>query len=177
MRASERLAWAVGCLAIKPGDRLLELGCGHGVAISLVCDKLESGHIVAIDRSEKMVDAAIKRNRSHIAAGKATVRHASVRSVDLGTDAFDKIFGIHFPPLLRGHASRDVAVVKRHLARDGRLFVIFEPLDDKEARPQADGISAALARHGFTIERVRIDPLRGGVGVCIEAASAQATAR
>lgn len=38
MRASERLAWAAGVVAPAPADRVLEVGCGHGVLLSLLAD-------------------------------------------------------------------------------------------------------------------------------------------
>ena len=55
---SERFVWAVDILALDPTDRVLEVGCGHGVAVSLVCERLTSGRITAIDRSKPRVGIA-----------------------------------------------------------------------------------------------------------------------
>src|SRR5688500_18319162 len=48
-KASERFVWAVDTLEVRPADRLLEVGCGHGIAVSLVCERLTTGTITAID--------------------------------------------------------------------------------------------------------------------------------
>jgi ubiquinone/menaquinone biosynthesis C-methylase UbiE len=68
---SERLRSIVEQLSIRPSERVLEIGCGHGVAATLVCQRLESGHLTAIDRSEKMIEAAKRRNAEQVEAGKA----------------------------------------------------------------------------------------------------------
>src|SRR5215210_1905105 len=65
-KPSERFVWAVDILALDPADRVLEVGCGHGVAVSLVCERLTSGRITAIDRSKKMIEMAARRNREHV---------------------------------------------------------------------------------------------------------------
>ena len=81
---AERVVWAVETLAVAPTDRLLEIGCGHGVAVSLVCERLEGGTITAIDRSAKMIAMAEKRNRAYVDAGKAAFQVASLAEANLG---------------------------------------------------------------------------------------------
>jgi Methyltransferase domain len=70
-KASDRIAWAVEILDVGPDDRILEVGCGHGVAVSLVCEHLDRGRITAVDRSPKMIEMARTRNRAW-GAGRAS---------------------------------------------------------------------------------------------------------
>ena len=119
-KASQRQADAVEALGIRPGDQVLELGCGHGVAASLVCGRLgDGGRLVAIDRSRKMVDMAGERNAQHVAAGRAEFICTTFEHADFGDRRFDLIFGIHFPPADRHDPDGTRERVQRLLAPGG----------------------------------------------------------
>jgi cyclopropane fatty-acyl-phospholipid synthase-like methyltransferase len=168
-RAAERLVWAVDTLDVQPHDRLLEIGCGHGVAVSLVCEKLDGGSILAIDRSPTMIEAATRRNADHVAAGRASFQTASLHEADLGDARFDKVFAIHIGVFLRGRPARELRVVERHLADGGRFHVIWQPLAAHEARPTAERVSASLEEHGFTVGDVLVHDLAAATAVCVVA--------
>src|SRR5215216_4438760 len=97
-KASERFVWAVETLEVRPADRLLEVGCGHGVAVSLVCERLTTGTITAIDRSPKMIEMATRRNREHVDAGRALFEAIALEDADLGDRRFDKVFAFNVAP-------------------------------------------------------------------------------
>src|SRR3954453_12316412 len=90
-KASGRFVWAVDTLEVRPADRLLEVGCGHGVAISLVCERLTTGTITAIDRSPKMIELAARRNRRHVDAGRAVLEAIALEDADLGDRRFEGV--------------------------------------------------------------------------------------
>ena len=118
-KVAERLVWAVDVLAVEPTDRLLEIGCGHGVAVSLVCEKLDGGTITAIDRSAKMIEMARKRNADHVAESMASFRNASLHQAAFDDSRFDTILAIHVGVFLRGQPARELKIIKDHLALEG----------------------------------------------------------
>jgi SAM-dependent methyltransferase len=87
----DRLRSIVDQLGIRPGDRVLEIGCGHGVAATLVCERLDGGRLTAIDRSAKMIEAARRRNAASVEQGTAEFLVGSLEEIDLGDRRFDVI--------------------------------------------------------------------------------------
>ena len=92
MRPSERLAWAAEVVAPQETDRVLEVGCGHGVLLSLLAARVTAGEVVGVDRSATMTAAAGRRNADAVASGRvrlvtaALAPFASVRQKVLLTD-------------------------------------------------------------------------------------------
>lgn len=167
-KASDRIRWGVDALDIRPDDRVLEIGCGHGVAVSLVCERLVGGRIVAIDRSETMVRAARSRNATFIAAGKADVMRASFPESDLGGGRFATIFAIHVP-LFR--ADRDAALsrLRRLLLPGGTVLVIGQPPRDADVEPWAHATAADLHAGGFHVAAPRFSDHRPVRTACVSA--------
>jgi ubiquinone/menaquinone biosynthesis C-methylase UbiE len=99
----------------RPDDRILEVGCGHGVAISLVCERLGGGRITALDRSPKMIAAARKRNRACV--DRARFITSSLEDAELGDETYDKVFAVHVAALHK--PGRPLDVVRERLGSAG----------------------------------------------------------
>ncbi len=122
---SERLRAVVEELGSGPGDRVLEIGCGHGVAATLVCERLEGGRLTAVDRSPKMIAAAARRNASHVAAGRAEFLVAELDDLALGDRRFGTIFAVRVG-LFHREPERAHALAARWLAPGGAVLAFFD---------------------------------------------------
>jgi ubiquinone/menaquinone biosynthesis C-methylase UbiE len=123
---SERLRAIVERLDIRPDDRVLEIGCGHGLAATLVCERLDGGRLTAVDRSAKMIEAASRRNAAYVEAGIAEFLVAELEHLDLGDRRFDTIFAVRVGHFHR-HPDRARALVEPWLAPGGQVLVFFDP--------------------------------------------------
>jgi ubiquinone/menaquinone biosynthesis C-methylase UbiE len=122
---SERLRAIVERLDIQPHDRVLEIGCGHGVAATFVCELLAGGHLTGVDRSAKMVEAAARRNAAYVAAGKADFMVATLEELDLGERRYDKVFAVRVG-LFHREPDRARRLAERWLAPGGTLTSVFD---------------------------------------------------
>lgn len=167
-RVPGRIAWAVETLAVDPSDQVLEIGCGNGLAASLVCDRLGRGRLLAIDRSAAMIAAARWRNRAHIRAGKAAFETLALADLDVGRRRFSCIFAINVN-LFWLDPARELPVVRRALRPDGTLCLFYQP----PSPAQLARLSAALGRNlragGFSVDRVILGRGSGAGSLCARA--------
>ena len=145
----ERIRWAVETLAVEAVDRLLEIGGGPGVAASLVCDRLDRGSLLVIDRSETAIERTRGRNAEHVASGRLAVECADATDFDPGTARFDKVFAVNVNLFWTTPATDELTRIRRALKREGRLFLFYETPSAARARQAVDRVVDALRATGF----------------------------
>lgn len=125
---SSRLAEIVAALPLRPGMRVLEIGCGPGVAARAVLQRIGSGHVTAIDRSPKAIAQAKAGSALEIASGQPEFRCVAIEDFVLaqGEQAYDLAFAVRVGALDGRHP--DVGRValdrlRQALAPNGRLFI------------------------------------------------------
>lgn len=158
-------------MAIAPDDRVLEIGCGRGGAVALICERLTTGKITAIDRSGAMIRFARQRNASHAASGKAEFHVAAVDSADLAPHSFDKIFAVNVSLFWMGTPSAEIETVKRLLVPAGTIYVFHETVNPSRADTIGAQTSATLTRHGFMTSTRGTTSRRGLPITCVSGIS------
>lgn len=125
---SPRLAEIVAALPLRPGMRVLEIGCGPGVAARAVLQRIGNGHVTAIDRSEKAIAQAKAGSVIEIASGQLEFRCVAIEEFVLaqGEQAYDLAFAVRVGALDGRHPEAGRVALDRlrqALAPNGRLFI------------------------------------------------------
>jgi ubiquinone/menaquinone biosynthesis C-methylase UbiE len=70
-------------LALEPGDRVLDVGCGDGTDVDRLAELVgPTGAVIGVDSSERLIAAARKKHRGQFVTGRAA-------ALPFGDDAFD----------------------------------------------------------------------------------------
>ncbi len=171
-----RNRWAVGLLDIEGDARVLELGCGPGVALAALAEQAVEGLVVGVDHSPVMIRYAGRRNAAAVAAGRVRLVCASVEDLlpvagdergpmEVPAAPFDMPFDAVLAVNNVGFWSEPEVRLAgvRHLLRPGGLIAVaHQPREpgatDETSAAKGREIAAALARAGFS--DVRVESLR-----------------
>jgi SAM-dependent methyltransferase len=159
-----RVRWALAVLDPAPGDRILEIGCGPGVAAALVCERLTTGWMLALDRSAVATRRTAQRCAAHVATGRLEVRTGGLEALDVPDGAFDAAFCVDVNLFWTRSPAPELALLRAALRPGGALHVCYG--DAPGGPDKASGlVSEALRAAGLADVTVR----RGAGGLAISA--------
>lgn len=123
---------ALELLDIRAGDRVLEIGFGHGRSIAAAAKLTRSGLVAGIDSSPAMVAMAKRRNRALVDTGLVDLREGDSLHLPFEDESFDGAFSVHtvyFWVTPIAHMKE----VRRVLKDGGRFVLGFRP-ESEQAR-------------------------------------------
>jgi ubiquinone/menaquinone biosynthesis C-methylase UbiE len=154
-----RNRWAVGVLEVEPTDRVIELGCGPGIALAALASRATQGLVVGVDHSSVMISQARRRNAAAITAGRVRLIHAPVERLAV-EERFDAALAVNTVGMWPDPNVR-LREIRALLRRGGRIALVSQPrcpgATAATSAAAAERLAALLADAGYA--DIRTDTL------------------
>ena len=111
---------------VQPADHVLEIGCGPGAGAELICSRLETGKLFAIDRSESGVDRTKRRNAKYVEAGRLTVRQIDLATLRVPVKRLNKVFAFNVNLFWVRDCADEIALLHERVLPGGAVFLFYE---------------------------------------------------
>lgn len=127
-RTSDRLLQIIDALPLRENIRILEVGCGPGVAAREIARRLKQVYILGLDRSPAAIAQAQRNSENEIGRGMIHFIQAKIEEFELppGETSFDLALGIRVGALDGRHreiANETLRRIAKALKPDGQLFI------------------------------------------------------
>lgn len=156
----QRNRWAVQLLDVQPTDRIIELGCGPGVAVAALTARASHGLVVGVDHSQVMVRQAGRRSRAAVRAGRVRLVNAPVQHLTVPDGPFDAALAVNTVGMWPEPGAR-LTELGQLLRPGGRIALVSQPRCPGAAaattRAAADELAVLLTEAGF--EQLRVETL------------------
>jgi SAM-dependent methyltransferase len=138
--------WALGHLEIRPTDRVLDIGCGGGMAVALAAQAASDGFVAGVDYSDEMVRQASRRNRSSVRSGRVKIEQGDVARLPYDDGSFDKVIAVETfffwpdPPA-------NLSELHRVMKTGGRVAIVMDTsLESEDGQKHAENASTMNMR-------------------------------
>ncbi|MFG1645611.1 class I SAM-dependent methyltransferase [Amycolatopsis sp. NPDC049252] len=159
-----RNRWAAKLLDVGPAERVLELGCGPGVAVAALAGRATRGLVVGVDHSPVMIRQARRRNRAAVQAGRVRLVPTPVERLSLPGEPFDAALAVNTLGMWPEPAAR-LRELARLLRPGGRIALVSQPrctgATAATSVAAAEELASLLAEAGFVglrTETLDLDP-------------------
>lgn len=161
-----RIRWAVGVMDVQPDDHVLEIGCGAGAGAELICSRLETGKLFAIDRSESGVDRTRRRNAKHMESKRLTVRQIDLATLRVPVKRLTKVYAFNVNLFWVRECADEVALLHERVLPGGAVYLFYEANRAELVPNIVAKASANLIAGGFEVSVVeqKAPPVVGLIG-------------
>ena len=149
-----RIKWAVDMIDVQPNDNILEIGCGPGYAAELICQRLQTGKLFAIDRSESGVDRTKRRCAKYVESGRLTVRQIDLATLRVPVKRLNKVFAFNVNLFWVRECGDEVALLHERVLPGGAVHLFYEVARPEQVPEVVTKASASLAEGGFRVSVV-----------------------
>ena len=143
-------AAALAALELRPDDRVLEVGFGHGKTLRKAAEVVSGGFVAGVDFSETMLGMARRRCSRLMAAARVQLELADSTRLPFPAEHFDKAYSVHTLYFWNDPVAH-LREIRRVLRPGGRLALGFRT---KEIGSGADAFPGAVYTF-YGVEEVR----------------------
>ncbi|MGW6599957.1 class I SAM-dependent methyltransferase [Streptomyces sp. NPDC055036] len=128
--------WAIEHMEVRRSQRVLDIGCGGGMAVKLLSERTSQGFVAGVDYSAEMVRQSVLRNVDGVAAGRVELKQGDAGALPYDDASFDQVSAIEtfyfWPDPMRG-----LSEAYRVLKPGGQVSITLEMSREAAEKPTA----------------------------------------
>ena len=164
--------WTIDRLHIQPGDQILEIGYGPGMAMAYMFKTYKRIRIDGVDISSQMAEEAGKRNAEFAEKGKLRLFQGEIYDAEQELSQYDKVISVNNYPLWK-HKKRCLSVI-HHVMKEGAVIAMtVQPREEDASKEKtfahAREMERDLFQAGFRNISVKFRKFQPELTVCITA--------
>ncbi len=171
-----RNLWTAELLRIQPGDRVLEIGCGPGLALKACAEHATAGIVVGMDHSQIMLTQAWRRNRRAIEDRRVRLKLGGIELLPMADRVFDKVFAVNVVQFLPDKEAA-LRAIGAAMAPGATVAITYQPRNHNPTRADAlrvaNEVKTAMAMAGFEMIRSEELLMRPAPVICVLARKAE----